>query len=90
MKKFRAQVEILSSKDIEKMVKRLSKEELDIFIEIMEGYNVEMNERLVSARYALQQELKNNKILLKNVWTIIPDSLREHLADDFNSMSKLV
>lgn len=90
LNKFRIQAEMLSENDIEKVVKRLDKEELDKFIEILEEYNLELRERLVSVSRTLQQELWNREVLLRNVWNIVPDELKGHLIEHFDNINSIM
>lgn len=90
VRRFRAQAEKQSRKEIEKAVKRLSKEEVDKFIEVMERYNTELHEQLVYTRYVVQQGLVNHEILARDVLSIVPEEIRVHLVRQFDDMNELV
>ncbi|CCI73973.1 ECU09_0275 [Encephalitozoon cuniculi GB-M1] len=90
LEKFRAQVEILSAKEVERVMKRLSKEEFDVGIDALEKYNMELNKKLEDARSDLQQRLENYKMLLNDVWNVIPDDVRKHLAEHYKSMRDIL
>ena len=55
LRKFREQVEMLSRDDVEKVAKRLDKEELSTFIDVMD---LQLRHRLVWANSIVQQDLK--------------------------------
>ena len=87
LRKFRAQFEMLSRDDVEKMAKRLDKEELITFIDVMD---LQLRQRLVWANSIVQQELKNLEILLKSVWSVISERAQRILwAERFDLLNSL-
>ncbi|KAM0671889.1 hypothetical protein CWI42_040260 [Ordospora colligata] len=83
--KFKIQVEMLSDKDIKNVVKKLDKEELDMFIDTMEGRNAELREKLVSLKQEVVRRMDNHELLMEAVGEEIPRKaflfLKECLAE---------
>lgn len=81
LEKFQAQISILSTKEIEKIMKRLGRDESDMFIDALEKYNMDLGKDLECAKNDLRQRLENHKMLFEDVWSIIPGDVRRHLVE---------
>lgn len=79
--KFRAQAELLSSKEIERAVKKLNKEEVERFIETIEQYNDELRRELERARSDLERRVENHKVLLEDVREAVPKGIARFLGE---------
>ncbi|AHL30146.1 uncharacterized protein Eint_090265 [Encephalitozoon intestinalis ATCC 50506] len=90
LEKFEAQISVLSSKEIEKVMKRLSKDEFDVFIEILERHNMDLDRDLEHGKNELLQRLENHRILFEDAWNAIPDGVRKHLTGYYQSMNDIL
>ncbi|AHL28964.1 hypothetical protein EHEL_090255 [Encephalitozoon hellem ATCC 50504] len=90
LEKFQAQISVLSAKEIEKTMKRLSKDEFDMFIDVLENYNMDLAKDLEQARNDMRQRLENHKMLFECVWDIIPGDVRRHLMGYYRTMSDIL
>ncbi|KAG5858750.1 hypothetical protein KMI_11g17050 [Encephalitozoon hellem] len=90
LEKFQAQISVLPAKEIEKTMKRLSKDEFDMFIDVLENYNMDLAKDLEQARSDMRQRLENHKMLFECVWDIIPGEVRRHLMGYYRTMSDIL
>lgn len=86
LRKFEAQIELLSAKDLEKAVKRLDNEELDVFVEMMERRNAVLREELREKERIRELKRLNHEILARQVSSAVPEALREQLGRCFDAL----
>ncbi|KAH9411714.1 hypothetical protein HK407_04g08250 [Ordospora pajunii] len=84
--KFKIQVEMFSEKYIRSAAKKLDKEELDMFIDVLEGRNAELREELTSLKKEIARRADNHGFLIEAVGEGIPRKALSCLKDYLNGV----
>jgi hypothetical protein len=82
-------VDSLSDKELEKLMRKLSTDELKELIAHMERYNTKVKRNLKTKMWSMQEQKKLCLSLLKKTWLTVPDEMRTYLAKYYSQLSEI-
>lgn len=89
-KLFRGMVEVYNKEEILKYLGKLNEQELDLFLNILTSYNLEIEKKMIKKKEMAFLKLNIFKLVLKRMWSVLDENDKKQLAKFFHDVEDFV